>query len=130
MRDVLAIFLTNGMFRSCLHYFMEQDVTFLFVVFRKDTRPAITKAPASCRSHSNPMRRSMAIWMNGGILNDRSILKRIPHISENPLVEWGDTSVSGTYSEISSEIRICSEIYSEKYLRNIYRDVSDLFLYC
>jgi len=46
--------------------FTEQDVTFLFIVFRRDTRPAITKAPANCRNLSSPMQRSTAFWINSG----------------------------------------------------------------
>lgn len=44
--------------RIYLYVTSDVDVISLFV-FRRDTRPAITKAPTSCRSHNSPTQRSM-----------------------------------------------------------------------
>lgn len=126
---------TSGCFISCLHYFTEQDVTYLFVVFRKDTRPAITKVPANCRNLSSPMRRSMAVCRtnSGGTLRiifllDQSILKRKAHIpnSESLLVEWrGDTSVYVVIHVLRYRLRYITFGYV---LRYILRNICEIYI--
>lgn len=58
IRSIIAVYeLTE--FSIILALFHRADITFLFVIFRKDTRPAITKMPTSYRNLSSSMQRSM-----------------------------------------------------------------------